>query len=103
MFISISLINHIELKNIVQKTLSIGIRKIHYVLSAYLINLFLLGTSIILLYYFIEKNSFILLLSIMVGFRGKTAITASLGLSQVGEFAFIILKPSNEGTELNLG
>ena len=66
MFISLSLINHVELNNIVQKTLSIGIRKIHYVLSAYLINLFLLGTSIILLYYFIEKNSFILLLSIIL-------------------------------------
>ncbi len=39
----------------------------------------------------IIKSIVILLLSIMVGFRGKTAITASLGLSQVGEFAFIIL------------
>ena len=66
MFISISLINHVELNNIVQKTLSIGIRKAHYILSVYLINIFLLGASVFLLYYFIEKNPFILLLSIIL-------------------------------------
>ena len=66
MFISISLINHIELKNIVQKTLSIGIRRAHYILSVYFINTLLLGTSVFLLYYFIEKNSLILLLSIIL-------------------------------------
>ena len=66
MFISISLVNHTELKNIVQKTLSIGIRRAHYILSVYFLNILLLGTSVFLLYYFIEKNSFILLLSIIL-------------------------------------
>lgn len=37
------------------------------------------------------KSIIILFLSILVGFRGKTAITTSLGLSQVGEFAFVII------------
>ncbi|MBI2658709.1 hypothetical protein HYX05_01225 [Candidatus Woesearchaeota archaeon] len=66
MFISISLVNHIKLKNIIQKTLVIGIRKAHYVLSVYFINLFLLFVSMSLLYYFIENNPFILLLSIIL-------------------------------------
>lgn len=66
MFISISIANHIKLKNIVQKTLSIGIRKAHYVLSVYFINLFLLFISMSLLYYSIENNPFILLLSIIL-------------------------------------
>ena len=66
MFISISIANHTKLKNIVQKTLSIGIRKAHYVLSAYFINLFLLSVSMGLFYYSIENNPFILLLSIIL-------------------------------------
>lgn len=66
MFISISLVNNIKLKNIAQKTLVIGIRKAHYVLSVYFINIFLLFVSMSLLYYFIEKNSFILFLSIIL-------------------------------------
>src|SRR3989338_5587240 len=66
MFISIAIANHIKLKNIVQKTLSIGIRKAHYVLSVYFINIFLLFISMSLLYYFIEKNPFILLLSLIL-------------------------------------
>ena len=66
MFISISLINNSKLKNIVQKTLSIGIRKAHYMLSVYFINLFLLFISMSLLYYFIENNQFILLSSIIL-------------------------------------
>ena len=66
MFVSLSLVNRIELKNIVQRTLSTGIRKAHYVLSAYLINIILLLISMFLLYYFIENNPFILLLSIIL-------------------------------------
>jgi len=66
MFISTSLTNHVELKNIVQRTLSIGIRKAHYVLSVYFINIILFIVSIVLMYYFIEKNSFILLLSVIL-------------------------------------
>mgnify|MGYP001614295624 CR=1 FL=1 len=66
MFISLALTNKTKLKNIVQKTLIIGIKRAHYILSVYFINILLLGTSVFLLYYFIEKNSFILLLSIIL-------------------------------------
>ena len=66
MFISISIVNHIKLKKIVQETLSIGIRKAHYILSVYFINIILFIVSIVLMYYFIEKNSFILLLSVIL-------------------------------------
>lgn len=64
MFISVSLLHRTGLKNIVQETLAIGIRKAHYVLSAYFINIFLFFISIFLLYYFIEKSLFVLLLSL---------------------------------------
>lgn len=66
MFVSISLLHRTELKNIVQETLKIGVKKIHYVLAAYLINLFLFIISIFLMYYFIEKNLFVLLLSMLL-------------------------------------
>ncbi len=66
MFVSLSLSHYTELKNIVQKTLSIGIRKMRYILAAYFINIFLFIMPIILLYYFIEKNLFILILSLML-------------------------------------
>lgn len=66
MFISLSLLRNTELKNIVQKTLSIGIKKAHYIFLIYLINIFLLILPIILLFYFIEKNFLILLLSLIL-------------------------------------
>ena len=66
MFISMSLVYSTELKRIVQKTLVIGIKKIHYVLAAYVINILIFGISIYLLYYFIEGNLLILLLSVML-------------------------------------
>ncbi|MBI2559083.1 hypothetical protein HYW20_07215 [Candidatus Woesearchaeota archaeon] len=66
MFISLSLIYDTKLNNIVQKTLSIGIKKIHYLLSVYLINIFLFMLSIFLLYFFIERNLFVLLLSMLL-------------------------------------
>lgn len=66
MFISLSLTNKTGLKDIVQKTLAIGIKKIHYILAVYLINIVLIGLSIALLIYFVEKNLFILLLSLML-------------------------------------
>lgn len=64
MYISISLAKGTELKDIVQKTLKIGIKKIHYILAIYFINIFLFVVSISLFYIFLEKNFFILLLSI---------------------------------------
>lgn len=68
MFVSLSLTNKTELKNIVQKTLRIGIKKIHYILAVYFINILLFGISVFLLYYFIERNLFILLSSIILMF-----------------------------------
>lgn len=66
MFISLALIIKTEFKNIVQKTLVIGIKKVHYILSVYFINIFLFALSIFLLLYFIEKNLFVSLLSLLL-------------------------------------
>ena len=66
MFVSLSLLHNTGLNNIVQKTLSIGIKKWHYILAACLINLSLFIISIISLLYFIEKNLFFLSTSILV-------------------------------------
>lgn len=66
MFVSISLLHRTELKNIVQKTLVIGIKKAHYILAVYLINISLFGFSVFLLLHFIEENLFFLLLPLMV-------------------------------------
>ena len=64
MLISIALLGKIRLKEIVQKTLVVGIKKIHYVLPVFFINIMLLIASSALLFYFIEKNLLGLLLSI---------------------------------------
>ena len=66
MFVSLSLPHDTEFKNIVQQTLSIGIRKWHYVLSAYAINISLFSLSVFLLYYFIEGNMIMLSLSVLI-------------------------------------
>lgn len=66
MFISLSLANKTGLKNIVQRTLAIGIKKAHYVLAVYFIDISLLGIPIVLSYYFIEKNLFVLLMSLIL-------------------------------------
>ena len=58
MFISLSLVHKVELKNIVRETLRIGIKKIHYILLVYFINVLLISMPIISLIYFFEKNSF---------------------------------------------
>jgi hypothetical protein len=66
MFVSLSLIKKTDLKNIVQKTLIVGIKKAHYILAVYFVNVFIFSISIFLLYYFIEKNLFVLLLSLIL-------------------------------------
>ena len=66
MFVSISLLNKTDLKNIVQRTLIIGLKKAHYILAVYFINIFLFVMSIFLLFYFIEKNLFVLFLSLIL-------------------------------------
>ena len=66
MFISLSLSKNTELKNIIPKTLAIGIKKIHYMLAVYFINLTLVILSLFLLVYFIEKNFAVVALSILL-------------------------------------
>lgn len=66
MFISLSLLHNTNLSNIVQKTLIIGVKKVHYILSAYFINIFLFSISIFLLYYFLEKSLFVLFFSLVL-------------------------------------
>ena len=66
MFISLSLLDKTELKSIVQKTLDIGIKKIHYILAVYSAVIFLFVVSIFLLYYFLDINFFIVILSLII-------------------------------------
>ena len=56
MFISLSILHNTELKNIVQKTLKIGIKKGHYILTIYIINVSLSVISLISLFYLFEKR-----------------------------------------------
>ena len=56
MLISIALLGKIRLKEIVQKTLVVGIKKIHYVLPVFFINIMLLIASSALLFYFSRKT-----------------------------------------------
>ena len=66
MFISLSLSFKLDLKNIVQRTLSIGIRKIHYVLLVYLINIILFLLSLALFYYSLDSSLIFLFFSVLL-------------------------------------
>lgn len=66
MFVSLSLLYHTNLKSIVQKTLVVGIKKFHYIFAVCFINIFLFGIYTFFLIYFIEKNLFFLLLSMLM-------------------------------------
>ena len=66
MFISLSLSHNINLRNIFQETLRIGIKKIHYVVGVYFINLIFFLLPLTLLAYFIERNAVILFLSLIL-------------------------------------
>ena len=68
MFISMALSHKGELKQLVHKTLSIGIRKAHYILAVYAINVLLAVLFIFLMAYFINDESgnfFIVILSLI--------------------------------------
>ena len=65
MFISLALSNKIEIKELVQKTLEIGIKKAHYILAVYTINILLFILSVFLITYFIDKNFFVVILSLI--------------------------------------
>ncbi|MEK6983978.1 MAG: hypothetical protein AABX33_05370 [Nanoarchaeota archaeon] len=66
MFISLSLLDKVKLKDLIQRTLIIGIKKAHIVLMACFINASIFTLSVLLLYFFLEKNLFVLLLSAML-------------------------------------
>lgn len=69
MFISIALASNNANKELVQKTLSIGIKKAHYVIAAYVINALFFFISISLMAYFIKDKStnfFIVILSLVL-------------------------------------
>ncbi|MBI2101694.1 hypothetical protein HYT53_03700 [Candidatus Woesearchaeota archaeon] len=66
MLVSIALAQKTELKNVIQRTLIIGIKKIHYILAVYFINIFLFFMSAFLLYYFMEKSVLIMPMSIIL-------------------------------------
>ena len=66
MYISMSLAKNTELKSILSKTLKIGIKKIHYILAVYFINLILVILSMFLLIYFIDTNFAISALAILL-------------------------------------
>ena len=55
MYVSLALTHCTQLKNIIQKTLGVGIRKIKYILGVYFLNIFLLAVSIALIYLFIDN------------------------------------------------
>ena len=66
MFIAFSLLNEAKLSEIVQKALKTGIRKIHYILGAYFINVLFFAISMVLFGFFLEKNLLVLLASMML-------------------------------------
>ena len=65
MFIALSISGSESLKALLHKTFSVGIRKFHYMIAAYLISLFFVMLSVILITYFTENNLFGLLLSMV--------------------------------------
>ena len=56
MYVSLSLAKSTELNEIIQKTLKIGIKKIHYMLAVYFLNAILATLSMFLLIYFVDTN-----------------------------------------------
>ena len=66
MFVSLSLLHNTGLKNIMQKTLKIGIKRGHYILTVYLINISLMVISLISLIYLFEKKSMALPLFLFI-------------------------------------
>jgi len=66
MFISLSLPEKAGLKEIPLRTLTIGVRKIHYIFLAYIINILSFLISIFLLSYFVEINFILMGLSLLL-------------------------------------
>ncbi len=66
MFVSLALSSKSEIKELVQKTLTIGIKKVHYILLVYFINILLFILSIFLMAYFIDRNFFVVVLALIL-------------------------------------
>lgn len=66
MLVSLSLAGKFDLKNIVQKTLVVGIKKIHYVLAAYFINILFLAIPAFFAHYFFERNAFVFFMALII-------------------------------------
>lgn len=64
MYVAFSLLDKIELKNLFKKLFAIGIKKAHLILLAYFIIILLVILFSSLLVYLIEKNIFLLIISI---------------------------------------
>ena len=65
MYITFSLLNKIEFKNIIKNLIKIGIKKAHVVLSAYFIIILIISILSLLLFYLIEQNLFLLSISLV--------------------------------------
>lgn len=63
MYITFSLLNNIEFKNILKNSVKIGIKKAHILLSAYIMIIIAISIFSLSIFYFIEKNIFILFIS----------------------------------------
>ncbi|MEK6943591.1 MAG: hypothetical protein AABX00_06005 [Nanoarchaeota archaeon] len=66
MFISLALAGKTELKHILEKTLVVGIRKAHYIIAAYSINILFFVLFGFLLLYSIEKSFIVVFFSIFL-------------------------------------
>jgi hypothetical protein len=66
MIVSLALPSSIKLKELAEKTLIIGIRKAHYILAAFFINILFFALLGLLFAYFAEKNIIIMFLSIFL-------------------------------------
>ena len=66
MYISLSLARNTELKDIITKTLKIGIKKMHYILAVYFINFILVVLSVFLLIYFVDTNFAVVVMAILM-------------------------------------
>jgi|GEM_PF-1880776 hypothetical protein len=63
--VSLSLAGKIYFKDIVQKTLMIGIKRMHYVLAAYFINILFLAIPLFFAHYFFERSAFVFFMALI--------------------------------------
>ena len=66
MFISLSLTYKTGLKDIIPRTIKIGLKKAHYIIAVYVINTIMIYISMFLMHYFIEINILIQLVAVLL-------------------------------------